>query len=71
MSRNSSFAGQQVDPKMADDEIRRKIIFMFKFVAELIQEGVIIDFSIYRSSLEQVFKRMILASQPPVEVHHS
>ena len=62
MSRNSSFAGQQVDPKMADDEIRRKIIFMFKFVAELIQEGVIIDFSIYRSSLEQVFKRMILAS---------
>jgi hypothetical protein len=32
---------------------------MLKFVNELLQNGVIVDFSIYRSSLEQVFKKII------------
>jgi hypothetical protein len=32
---------------------------MLKFVAELVQQGEISDFSIYRSSLEEVFKKMI------------
>jgi hypothetical protein len=32
---------------------------MLKFVNELLQNGVISDFSIYRSSLEQVFKKII------------
>ncbi len=41
-------------------EVRRRIVHMFKYVNQLMQEGTIIDFSIYRSSLEQVFKKMIM-----------
>jgi hypothetical protein len=32
---------------------------MLKFVNDLLQNGIIADFSIYRSSLEQVFKKII------------
>jgi ABC-type multidrug transport system ATPase subunit len=42
-----------------DKEIRRKIASMLKFMNDLLQNGVIADFSIYRSSLEQVFKKII------------
>ena len=42
-----------------DKEIRRKIAFMLKFMNNLLQNGDIADFSIYRSSLEQVFKKII------------
>lgn len=35
---------------------------MFKFVADLINEGSIADFSIYRSSLEEVFKKIVIAA---------
>ena len=41
-------------------EVRKRIVHMFKYVNQLMQEGSIIDFSIYRSSLEQVFKRMVM-----------
>ena len=73
-SRGSSFTDLRKQPdgkhpadrrmanQVSDIEVRRKIAFMFKFVAELMQEGTIIDFSIYRSSLEQVFKKMVLGS---------
>jgi hypothetical protein len=47
--------------------VRKKIYFMFRFVTDLIQEGAINDFSIYRSSLEQVFKKMILDQQRDME----
>jgi hypothetical protein len=52
---------QILDIQLQDSEVRRKIAFMFKFVAELMQQGAILDFSIYRSSLEQVFKKMIIS----------
>lgn len=44
---------------IVDVEVRRKIIFMFKYVTELVQNGTIIDFSIFRSSLEEVFKKLL------------
>lgn len=40
-------------------EVRKRVVRMLQFVAELMQEGAISDFSIYRSSLEQVFKSML------------
>jgi hypothetical protein len=52
---NSSFISQSP----IDAEVRQNIAFMFKFVNELLQQGMINDFSIFRSSLEQVFKKMI------------
>jgi ABC-2 type transport system ATP-binding protein len=58
-SNNGSF----VEPRgksTVDLEVRKKIVFMFKFVTDLMKEGAINDFSIYRSSLEQVFKKMVL-----------
>jgi hypothetical protein len=54
--KNSSFISN-VDP--VDPEVRQNIAFMLRFVTELMQNGVINDFSIYRSSLEQVFKKLI------------
>jgi hypothetical protein len=40
-------------------EIRRKITFMLTTVRELINDGLISDFSILESSLEQVFKNLV------------
>ena len=44
---------QAMDDQM---EIRRKIGFMISTVKELMIDGLISDFSILESSLEQVFK---------------
>jgi hypothetical protein len=40
-------------------EIRRKIAFMLSTVSELMNDGLISDFSILESSLEQVFKNLV------------
>jgi hypothetical protein len=45
-----------------ETEVRKRIVFMFKYINHLMQEGSILDFSIYRSSLEQVFKKMVFES---------
>lgn len=41
-------------------EVRRRILHMLKYVTLMLQEGTILDYAIYRSSLEQVFKRLIM-----------
>ena len=56
---SGSFSGN--NPQ--DFEIRRKIASLLKFVNDLMQKGIIADFSIYRSSLEQVFKKIIKSQQ--------
>lgn len=70
-NRNSSFlnsAAQEASRKAVSDvEVRKKIVFMFRFVTNLMREGVINDFSIFRSSLEQVFKKMVLQQQRDIE----
>ena len=43
----------------ADGEIRKKVIFMLKVIIQLKSDGLITDFSIIRSSLEQVFKKVV------------
>jgi hypothetical protein len=40
-------------------EIRRKIGYMLSTVSELMNDGLISDFSILESSLEQVFKNLV------------
>ena len=40
-------------------EIRKKIAFMLSTVSELMNTGLISDFSILESSLEQVFKTLV------------
>ena len=40
-------------------EIRKKIAFMLSTVSELMNTGLISDFSILESSLEQVFKNLV------------
>ena len=40
-------------------EIKKKIAFMLSSVSELMQDGLISDFSILESSLEQVFKNLV------------
>jgi hypothetical protein len=40
-------------------EIRKKIVFMLGVIKSLMEEGVITDFSILRSSLHQVFKKVV------------
>ena len=40
-------------------EIRKKIVFMLSTVKELMIDGLITDFSILESSLEQVFKNVV------------
>jgi hypothetical protein len=40
-------------------EIRRKIPLMLSTVSELMKDGLISDFSILESSLEQVFKNLV------------
>ena len=42
-----------------DFEIRRKVIFMLNVTKQLLEDGLISDFSILRSSLEQVFKKLV------------
>jgi len=49
---NRSSRSQSFHNNAYDSEIRRKIASMLKFVNSLLQNGVIADFSIYRSSLE-------------------
>lgn len=44
---------------MVDYETRKKIVFMLGVIKSLMEEGVITDFSILRSSLHQVFKRVV------------
>jgi hypothetical protein len=41
-------------------EIRKKIVFMISTVKELMIDGLISDFSILESSLEQVFKNVVI-----------
>jgi len=41
------------------DPMRQKISFMFSFVTGLLRDGQITDFAIYRSSLENVFKKVV------------
>ena len=40
-------------------EIRRKIGYMLSTVSDLMNDGLISDFSILESSLEQVFKNLV------------
>ena len=47
------------DNNMPRSEIRKKIIFMLSTVKELMIDGLITDFSILESSLEQVFKNVV------------
>jgi len=56
---SGSFSGN--NPQ--DIEIRRKIASLLKFVNDLMQKGIIAVFSIYRSSLEQVFMKIIKSQQ--------
>lgn len=49
----------QLSKEDLETEVRKRIVFMFKYINHLMQEGSILDFSIYRSSLEQVFKKMV------------
>lgn len=48
-----------VDKEIQEAEVRKRVVRMLQLMAELMQEGAITDFSIYRSSLEQVFKNML------------
>ena len=41
-------------------EVRKKILFIFSEMKKLMAEGKIVNFSILRSSLEQVFKNILL-----------
>ena len=42
-----------------ESEQRQKIVLMLKFIGEMTKQGYISDFSIFRSSLEQVYKRIV------------
>jgi hypothetical protein len=44
---------------MVDYETRKKIVFMLSVIKSMMDEGVITDFSILRSSLNQVFKKVV------------
>ena len=44
---------------MIGDPLRQKVSFMFQFVTSLLKDGHITDFAIYRSSLENVFKKVV------------
>lgn len=39
--------------------MREKIVLMLKFIGEMTKQGYISDFSIFRSSLEQVYKKIV------------
>ena len=47
------------DNNMPRSEIRKKIVFMLSTLKELMIDGLITDFSILESSLEQVFKNVV------------
>ncbi len=47
----------------ADGEIRKKVVYMLKIIDQLKSDGLISDFSIIRSSLEQVFKKVVREAQ--------
>ena len=51
-----SLGQQAYEDKM---EIRKKIVFMLSTVKELMKDGLISNFSILESSLEQVFKTLV------------
>ena len=53
---------ESLDQQACDEqmEIRRKIVFMLSTVKELMMDGWISDFSILESSLEQVFKNVVI-----------
>ena len=53
----------QLSKEDLETEVRKRIVFMFKYINHLMQEGSILDFSIYRSSLEQVFKKMVFENK--------
>jgi hypothetical protein len=40
-------------------EIRLKVVYILKFMQDLVKEGQIKDYSIYRSSLDEVFRKLI------------
>jgi hypothetical protein len=58
---SDSFIEEKAEIKThsVDYEIRKKIIFMLGIIKSLMEEGVVTDFSILRSSLHQVFKKVV------------
>jgi hypothetical protein len=61
MPRSEETIDEYLDPQAYEEkmEIRRKIAFMLSIVSELMKNGLISDFSILESSLEQVFKNLV------------
>ena len=61
MPRSEQTIDESLDPQAYEDkmEIKRKIAFMLSTVTELMNDGLISDFSILESSLEQVFKNLV------------
>jgi hypothetical protein len=61
MPRSEQTIDESLDPQAYEDrmEIRRKIGYMLSTVSELMNDGLISDFSILESSLEQVFKNLV------------
>ena len=61
MPRSEQTIDESLDPQAYEDrmEIRRKIGYMLSTVSELMNDGLISDFSIIESSLEQVFKNLV------------
>ena len=57
-----SLGQQAYEDKM---EIRKKIVFMLSTVKELMKDGLISNFSILESSLEQVFKNLVTKHAGP------
>ena len=54
--KEESLDHQAYEDKM---EIRKKIVFMLSTVKELMKDGLISNFSILESSLEQVYKNLV------------
>ena len=61
MPRSEQTIDESLDPQAYEDrmEIRKKIGYMLSTVSELMNDGLISDFSILESSLEQVFKNLV------------
>jgi hypothetical protein len=61
MPRSEQTIDESLDQQAYEEniEIRRKIAFMLSTVSELMNDGLISDFSILESSLEQVFKNLV------------
>ena len=47
------------DSQQKEKEMRKKIYFIFDTMKQLMQDGIVADFSILKSSLEQVFKNIV------------